>query len=115
MRAARTRRWKYIRNYSDDAIGLDQLAHKEWAHRLCELPNHGWLRPRVPEELFDLSTDPNEQRNRAADPAFGEELNMMRGILDRHMQETRDPFLGKGFERNYSAEESAGTAKGRYF
>jgi arylsulfatase A-like enzyme len=115
MRAARTRRWKYIRNYSDDAIGLDQLAHKEWAHRLCELPNHGWLRPRVPEELFDLSSDPNEQRNLADDSVLGEVLNMMRGLLDRYMRETRDPFVDKGFERNYSAEDFARTAREPYF
>ncbi len=54
MRAARTSRWKYIRNYSDDAVGLDQCAHMEWAHRLCDAPNQGWIRPRVPEELYDL-------------------------------------------------------------
>ena len=115
MRAVRTRGWKYIRNYSDDAIGLDQLAHKEWAHRLCELPNHGWLRPRVPEELYALETDPNEQQNLADDPAFRGELNMMRGLLDRHMRETRDPYLGKGFERNYSAKERKRTAGKPYF
>jgi N-sulfoglucosamine sulfohydrolase len=51
MRAARTSRWKYIRNYSDDAVGIDQCAHMDWANRLCELPNQGWLGPRAPEEL----------------------------------------------------------------
>jgi arylsulfatase A-like enzyme len=115
MRAARTSRFKYIRNYSDDAIGLDQLAHKEWAHRLCELPNHGWLRPRVPEELYDLAADPTEQTNLAGMPEWSGELEKMRKILDRHMRETADPYLGKEFERNYSAEDSAAQSPGRYY
>jgi len=106
MRAARTKKWKYIRNYSDDPIGLDQLAHKEWAQRLCELPNHAWLRPRVPEELYDLELDPNEQHSLAADPAYKEPLQAMSALLDRHMRETDDPFLGHTFEENSSADTS---------
>ncbi len=105
MRAIRTRKWKYIRNYSDDAVGLDQCAHMDWAHRLCELPNQGWKRPRVPEELYDLETDPDEQKNRAADPAFERVLEMMRRDLDRQMAETQDPYLGRGFEKNYPAKD----------
>jgi len=115
MRSARTNKWKYIRNYSDDAIGLDQLAHKEWAYKLCELPNHGWIRPRVPEELFDLENDPNEQQNLADNPVFTQELNKMRDILDTHMRETEDPFLGREFERNYSAEGLTKAEGERYF
>jgi arylsulfatase A-like enzyme len=101
MRAARTANWKYIRNYSDDPIGLDQLAHKEWAHRLCELPNHGWTGPRVPEELYNLDNDPTEQRNLVDNPAFKDELTRLRHLLDEHMQETGDPFHGREFEKNY--------------
>jgi len=105
MRAVRTTKWKYIRNYSDDAVGLDQCAHMEWAHRLCELPNQGWIRPRVPEELYDLENDPNEQGNLVDDPAFKAELEMMRNRLDRHMRETGDPYMGREFEKNYSAKD----------
>ncbi len=105
MRAIRTAKWKYIRNYSDDAVGLDQCAHMEWAHRLCELPNQGWIRPRVPEELYDLESDPNEQKNLVSDPAFGAALEEMRRRLDAHMAETRDPYLGREFETNYPAKD----------
>jgi arylsulfatase A-like enzyme len=104
MRAIRTTKWKYIRNYSDDAVGLDQCAHMEWAQRLCELPNQGWTRPRVPEELYDLEDDPNEQENLVDDPAFEAVLETMRGSLDRQMAETRDPYLGRRFERNFPAK-----------
>jgi N-sulfoglucosamine sulfohydrolase len=114
MRAIRTRKWKYIRNYSDDAVGLDQCAHMGWAHRLCELPNQGWKRPRVPEELYDLESDPNEQENLAADPAFERVLEMMRGGLDRQMAATQDPYLGKEFEKNYPAKDFGHPAGERY-
>ncbi len=115
MRAARTHKWKYIRNYSDDAIGLDQLAHVPWAHRLCELPDHGWLRPRVPEELYDLDNDPTEQRNLAEASEFKQDLEAMRAILDRHMRETNDPFLGKPFEKNYTGEGLTEAEGKQYF
>ena len=105
MRAVRTERWKYIRNYSDDAVGLDQCAHMEWAQRVCTLPNQGWIRPRVPEELYDLKNDPDEQKNLVADSSFQEQLTMMRQRLDRHMRETKDPYLGRDFEKNYSPED----------
>jgi N-sulfoglucosamine sulfohydrolase len=105
MRAVRTTKWKYIRNYSDDAVGLDQCSHMEWAQRLCKRPSQGWIFPRVHEELFDLESDPNEQRNLAGESAYKETLDMMRKRLDDHMRETDDPFLGKEFEKNYSADD----------
>ncbi len=104
MRAIRTAKWKYIRNYSDDAVGLDQCAHMKWAQRLSELPNQGWTRPRVPEELYDLENDPNEQDNLVEDLSHGSALEKMRKRLDRQMAETRDPYLGRAFERNFSAK-----------
>jgi len=105
MRAVRTAKWKYVRNYSDDPVGLDQCVHMDWAQRLCELPNQGWIRPRTPEELYDLENDPNEQRNLVADPAFENDLKMMRDLLDTHMRETNDPYLGREFEKNFSPED----------
>jgi N-sulfoglucosamine sulfohydrolase len=100
-RAARTKDWKYIRNYSDIAKGLDQCNHMDWAHRLCELPNQPWKSPRVFEELYYLRRDPNEQNNLADDQDYSEELEKMRQILDRHMEETRDPYLDKTFTYDY--------------
>ncbi|RJP23280.1 MAG: hypothetical protein C4520_06425 [Candidatus Abyssobacteria bacterium SURF_5] len=115
MRAVRTGKWKYIRNYSDDAIGLDQLAHKPWARRLCEERNPDWLGPRPPEELYDLEADPNEQCNLAADPTYAETLGAMRTLLDSRMRETNDPYFGREFERNYSGRESGRSREEPYF
>ncbi len=103
-RAARTDRWKYIRNYSDIARGLDEMNHMKWAHRLCELPDQPWKSPRVPEELYDLETDPNEQNNLVDNPEYGDVKERMSAMLGRHMKETDDPFLGKEFTRDYSPE-----------
>ncbi|HDP81354.1 MAG TPA: hypothetical protein ENN21_10985 [Spirochaetes bacterium] len=100
-RAVRTRRWKYVRNYSTIAKGLDQNNHMDWAHRLCELSNQPWKKPRVHEELYNITKDPDEQRNLAGNPAFAKELASLRELLDRHMKETGDPYLGKPFTDDY--------------
>ena len=100
-RAVRTDRWKYIRNYSDNPIGLDQNNHMDWAHRMCELPGHPWKRPRPEEELYDLKTDPQEQKNLAKNPRFSKTLTEMRMLLRTHMKETRDPWLGRPFTRDF--------------
>jgi len=100
-RAARTREWKYIRNYSDIAVGLDQNSHMEWAHRLCELPNQPWKSPRVHEELYHLGQDPNEQMNLAEDADHRRMLEHMQALLDRHMDGTDDPYLGAPFTHDY--------------
>ena len=104
MRAIRTARWKYIRNYSDDAVGLDQCAHMEWAQRLSELPNQGWTRRRVPEELYDLENDPNEQNNLVGDPALEPALERMRKRLDRQMAETAGSLPGQGIRGELPGE-----------
>lgn len=100
-RAIRTRRWKYIRNYTDIAFGLDQNAHDEWAHRLCELPGHPWKRPRPEEELYDLARDPQEMQNRAGDPAHDRRRRALHERLRRHMAATADPYLDRPFRRAF--------------
>ena len=47
-------------------------------------------RPR--EELYDLSSDPNELKNLAADPAHGKALTDLRQRLRTWQQETADPW-----------------------
>ncbi len=103
-RAARTRSWKYIKNYSDIAVGLDQNQSDDWAHRLCELPNQPWKRPRVEEELYDLETDPHEQTNLAEDERYAEPLRGLRALLRQHMIATKDPFLDAPFINDYDAK-----------
>jgi N-sulfoglucosamine sulfohydrolase len=68
----------------------------------------------VPEELYDLENDPNEQDNLVAKPAFAPALERMRKRLDAQMTETRDPYLGREFERNFTAEAPQHPAGTRY-
>jgi N-sulfoglucosamine sulfohydrolase len=100
-RAIRTHRWKYIRNYSDIALGLDQNNHMEWAHRLCQLPNQPWKNPRVPEEIYDLRQDRNEQVNLAGKDSHLSILKRLRSRLEAHMKRTQDPFLYAEYTRDY--------------
>ena len=100
-RAVRSRRWKYIENYSDIAVGLDQNHHDDWAHRLCELPNQPWKRPRPQQELYDLAGDPDEQLNLAAEPEYAQQLQEMRALLRQHMVATQDPFLDAPFTHDH--------------
>jgi len=105
MRAVRTIRYKYIKNYSDNPLGLDQNSHDAWARDLCRKKNQPWLRPRIEEELYDLAADPHEQKNLSSDPAFENELKKMRALLKEHMKKTKDPYLNKPFSRDYNPEE----------
>ena len=92
QRAARTKRWKYIRRFdgrdrpvlpnTDDSLSKDVLLR------------HGWGERRIDEEqLFDLVFDPNEAANLAHDTAHAEVLEDLRGRLQRWMEETDDPLL----------------------
>lgn len=101
MRAIRADGFKYIRNYSDDPVGLDQCDDDDWAHRLVERADQPWTSPRVPEELYDLSNDPNEQVNLVGDKAHQKILGQLKSRLDDHMAKTDDPYLGRPFEENF--------------
>ncbi len=104
-RAVRTKEWKYIRNYSDIAIGLDEIHREQWAHRLCQLKNQPWIRPRVQEELYYLGDDPNEQKNFVNDTLYTKKLEQMRFLLNAHMKNTKDPFLNKPFTHDYKESD----------
>ena len=104
-RAVRTDEWKYIKNYSDIAFGLDQNNHDEWAHRLCEQSNQPWIQPRVEEELYHLKNDPHEQRNLASENEYQDILALLREILNSQMEGTRDPFLNHVFTRDYDPSQ----------
>ena len=91
-RAVRTERWKYIRRFEDDPhpvlANCDDSASKEiWVRA-------GWAEQVVgAEQLYDLTLDPNEMRDLAANPAHADVLAALRGRLDAWMEETEDPLL----------------------
>ena len=92
LRAVRTRRWKYIKRLDGRTRPVlpncdDSPSKDVWLA-------HGWA-DRAPygEALFDLTFDPNETNNLAADPAHAPVLADMRSRLRRWMEETDDPIL----------------------
>ncbi|MHB0859057.1 MAG: sulfatase family protein [Anaerolineae bacterium] len=92
QRAARTRRWKYIRRFGARTTPVlpncdDSPSKTLWLE-------HGWRdRPVDTEQLYDLVFDPGERHNLVADPAAGQALAEMRALLEGWMRETHDPLL----------------------
>lgn len=92
QRAARTERYKYIRQFSARGKAVpsntdDSVSKDVWLG--C-----GWLERTVPEEqLFDLFFDPHEAHNVAAEPGYEAVLMELRGQLRAWMERTADPLL----------------------
>jgi N-sulfoglucosamine sulfohydrolase len=100
-RAARTQRFKYIRNaYTDlplspSADGLReppfQATMKLYAEgKLTPAQSTCLITPRPKEELYDCQTDPHEITNLILDPAHHEALNELQSALDKWEIETAD-------------------------
>ncbi|HHX64306.1 MAG TPA: sulfatase [Chloroflexi bacterium] len=96
QRCVRTRRWKYIRRYSEQSTPVlpncdDSPSKDAWLA-------HDWRnRPVAAEQLYDLVYDPNEAHNLAGDPAAESVLNDMRARLNAWMQHTDDPLLHSAY------------------
>ena len=103
MRAVRTTRWKYIRNYFPAIPYMQYNAYKEaqyptW-NLVKQLAAEHKLTPEAAlfaapakpiEELFDLQADPHEVKNLAADPAHAATLKEMRALVDAWIVEAKD-------------------------
>jgi arylsulfatase A-like enzyme len=101
VRAARDRRWKYLRNYMPHLPWAQHISYmyemptmKVW-QRLADEgklagPQKTFFEPKPPEELYDTESDPWEVKNLAADPAHRETLERMRKALRDWMLEIRD-------------------------
>jgi arylsulfatase A-like enzyme len=103
IRAVRSDRTKYIRNYLNERPHLQPNRYKDGkaiVERLRELHAAGKLNEvqgkllfaptRPPEELYDLRSDPYELHNLADDPQYASTLSTMRDRLQRWEQETGD-------------------------
>ena len=103
IRAVRTARFKYIRNYlparphlqpnqyKDSKRIVERLRELHAAGGLDELTERLLFSPtRPPEELYDLAADPWELVNLAGDPAHATELDAMRERLKGWEHDTKD-------------------------
>jgi hypothetical protein len=92
-RCVRTKRWKYIRHFDgrhqpnlpncDDGLSKDYWLKFDW--RDNETISD--------EQLFDLTFDPAERSNLAADPGHEAVLTKMKAHLHNWMENTHDPLL----------------------
>jgi len=90
-RAVRTKRWKYIRQFSERAQPVlpnidDSLSKDEWIR-------YEGNQPIVKEQLYDLMRDPAEMVNLAGDEDHQQVLADLRRLLLDWMERTHDPLL----------------------
>lgn len=91
-RAVRSRRWKYVRRFTDRHRPVlpnvdDSPSKRFWV-------GSGWRDEHVDtEELYDLVFDPGEGHNLADSPRHAAVLDGLRDRLDEWMRSTDDPLL----------------------
>ncbi|HEX3870305.1 MAG TPA: sulfatase [Pirellulales bacterium] len=128
IRAVRTVQFKYIRNFYPERPHMQPNKYKDnksIVKRLRALHDEGKLDPvqelifapkRPTEELYDVTKDPNEIHNLAADPAYQSTLVEMRSRLERWIVETGDRGAQPESEAMYDSdmkEYLGGRAKGK--
>jgi len=118
VRSVRDRRYVYVRNYfphrpggQHNAYMFETPATRVWHQLFTEgklnaAQSAYWL-PHPPEELFDLTTDPHEVTNLAADPAQREALDRLRAAHVAHERSVRDVCLLPEAEMHRRAGTSA--------
>lgn len=102
VRAARDKRWKYIRYFQPEKPMHQTIAfrrNQKGMLDLYDLRDRGklndvqslWFRTRKPaEELFDTASDPHEVRDLAQDPRYRKELLRLRNAVDEFVMEETD-------------------------
>lgn len=102
MRSVETRQWNYIynawadgeRNYAAAGEGMTMQAMEEAAVSDNVIAARLKLyRLRVPEELYDISNDPDCLNNLVNEPGLQNQLNMLRNEMGKFMIKTNDPLL----------------------
>jgi N-sulfoglucosamine sulfohydrolase len=100
-RAVRSEQFKYIRNYFNDLAGtppadavrsptFQAMRRLRETGKLTEAQKNSFEKPRPPEELYDLNSDPHELNNLAADPGYARPLAMLRKELESWQKDTGD-------------------------
>lgn len=103
MRGVRTRRYKYIRNLFPELsfpFSTDLFASETWQSlrnggpnaRVGRRPVEQYLH-RAPEELYDISVDPDELNNLARVPQHQTVLQQLRADVTAMRRDTKDPWL----------------------
>ncbi len=99
MRAVRTPRYLYVRRFDERPAIVPANCDDGPSKSL--FVREGWIdrRPAV-EELYDTLLDPQERRNLAGSPQYGEVMGDLAGRLQAWMARTGDPLLDGPLTRN---------------
>ena len=102
LRAVRSKRFKYIRNYNADISNalavnyreqmpmMQNMMALEASGKLDSIPSLWFRTPKPEEELYDLQNDPFELVNLSGQINFQDTLVQFRRTLDRWIEETND-------------------------
>lgn len=102
IRAARSKRYKYIRNFHPELPYAQRIAYNEenptmqaWRRlhqegKLAGAAKLFFVPTKPNEELYDVIADPFEINNLAGSPKYNRVLREMRGVLDKWIVETKD-------------------------
>ena len=124
MRGMRTRRHKYIRNLFAELeypFASDLWASPTWQAILKQgeggmigkRPVRQYLH-RAPEELFDITTDPDEVHNLAASAEHRGVVEQMRAQVDAYRRKTKDPWvINDNYKRGAAPAPSGEGRRGR--
>ena len=92
MRAVRTDRYKYIRNFGN--LPLVYLPEDVFVGTAGEeMRDEYYASSRPEEELYDLESDPLEMKNVAGDEKYKEILRKFRNQVQKWMEDTNDRLL----------------------
>jgi N-sulfoglucosamine sulfohydrolase len=103
MRGVRTRQYKYIRNLFPELsfpFSTDLFASETWRSvrnagvnaRIGRRASEQYLH-RAPEELYDITSDPDELNNLARAPQHQAALAQLRADVTSMRTSTKDPWL----------------------
>jgi N-sulfoglucosamine sulfohydrolase len=103
MRAVQSRQFLFIFNpWSDGRRAMFSATNETATHkRMTELAKDNvqiagrlnLLKHRVLEEFYDIQKDPNCLVNLIADPVYQQDIEQLRGSLEKWMREIEDPML----------------------
>ncbi len=98
-------KWKYIRNFNphlpQSPYSFYQFGQPGWTAyekawkegKVTGIHKEQWEAPKQSEQLYDLTADPWETRNLAADPAHAKKLATLRSRLKNTMKQAGDTGL----------------------
>ena len=110
LRAVRTKRFKYIRNYNPEISNALAVKYREQipmmqnmmtlraSGKLDSLPSLWFRTPKPEEELYDMENDPFELVNLSNQVQFQDTLVHLRKVLNTWIKETND--LGRTPEKD---------------